>query len=68
MAYKSQSSVWPIADVQALFTEDEEGHTGPFLNLLRTQGDEERDTYIEEIVKQLEGMEQVLKEIWFNTL
>ncbi|CAK8688954.1 unnamed protein product [Clavelina lepadiformis] len=46
-------------EYNALFTEDEEGHTGPFLNLLRTQGDEERDTYIEEIVKQLEGMEQV---------
>ena len=48
---------------QALFFEDEEGHTGPFLKLLRNQEEEERETYLNDISNQLEGMEEVSRPI-----
>nr|XP_039253513.1 translin-associated factor X-interacting protein 1-like [Styela clava] len=44
---------------RALFTEDEEGNTGPFLTLLRQQERDERDAYVDEIFKQLEGKDEV---------
>lgn len=36
-----------------LFTEDEDGSVGPFINTLRAQDDEERAYYVEEIRKEL---------------
>ena len=47
--------------LQALFTEDEDGHTGPFLSKLSAQEDEECDMYLNDISNQLEGMEEVKK-------
>nr|CAB3267300.1 translin-associated factor X-interacting protein 1 [Phallusia mammillata] len=48
----------PVLDYMVLFTEDEEGHTGPFLNTIRIQEAEERETYISQLSEQLEA-EQV---------
>lgn len=40
-------------DYKELFTEDEDGSTGPFINKLRVQDREERIYYVEEIRKEL---------------
>nr|XP_018668511.1 translin-associated factor X-interacting protein 1 [Ciona intestinalis] len=48
-----------LIDYKALFTEDEEGHTGSFLNALRLQDNEEKEAYVAEIGSHLEGNEKV---------
>lgn len=38
-----------------VFTEDEEGHTGPFLNLLRRQENEEINAYVKDVTDQVKS-------------
>ena len=38
-----------------LFTEDEEGYTGPFLDLLRKQENEEIKQYVADVSNQIQG-------------
>ena len=40
---------------QDLFTEDEEGYTGPFLDLLRKQENEEIKQYVADVSNQIQG-------------
>uniref|UniRef100_H2ZA84 EF-hand domain-containing protein n=1 Tax=Ciona savignyi TaxID=51511 RepID=H2ZA84_CIOSA len=48
-----------LIDYKALFTEDEEGHTGAFLNTLKLQDNDESQAYVTEIGNQLEGNEKI---------
>ncbi|XP_077993673.1 translin-associated factor X-interacting protein 1-like [Glandiceps talaboti] len=44
---------------QDLFTEDDEGRSGPFINKIREQDKEERLQYIDDIEKELGGKEEI---------
>ncbi|XP_063951237.1 translin-associated factor X-interacting protein 1-like isoform X1 [Lytechinus pictus] len=44
---------------EELFTEEEDGTVGPFISLLRSQEQEEKIQYVDDIRKELEGKEEI---------